>query len=63
MKGLPASSERLILQCIANTVADAFQTEKVTLTLEGGEYTSDNFRFDIKQNQYVRIDTAQPAED
>jgi len=63
MKGSPAAYERLVLQCLANTVADAFQTEKVALTLEGGEYKSENFHFDKGQNQYVRIDTAQSVDE
>jgi hypothetical protein len=63
LKNASPAYERLVLQSLANTIADAFQTEKVTLTLEGGEYKSENFHFDTGQNQYVRIDTAQSADE
>lgn len=63
MAGKSAALERLILQSLANTLADAFQTENVALTVEGGAYRTENFYFDPGQNLYVRIDTAQAAEE
>lgn len=63
MAGKAPALERLVLQSLANTLADAFQTENVTLTVEGGPYRTENFYFDPGQNLYVRMDLAQAAEE